>query len=60
MLLEKKGYISQKLSLQMQDFVGLRNLLAHEYGEVRFELMYEQVRDMKYVEEFAGKMVRFF
>ena len=44
----------------MQDFVGLRNLLAHEYGEVRFELMYEQVRDMKYVEEFAGKMVRFF
>ncbi len=59
-LLEKAGYISVTLSKRMQDFVGLRNLLAHEYGEVRFELMYDQISDIKSVEEFAAKMVNFF
>ena len=38
--------------------VGLRNLLAHEYGELNFELLYEQAHELNYLEEFASKVAK--
>lgn len=59
-LLEKKKLISSTISQKMQDFVGLRNLLAHEYGEINFEILYEQAQDLIAIEQFQKKMIGYF
>ncbi len=44
----------------MKDLVGLRNILAHEYGKLNLELVYEQAMNMKEVEEYLQKIVNYF
>ncbi|MBS3168851.1 DUF86 domain-containing protein [Candidatus Woesearchaeota archaeon] len=56
-LLERRKIISKELSQKMQSFVGLRNLLAHEYGDINFEILYEQAQDLQVIEQFKKKMV---
>ncbi len=38
--LEKKGIISPTLSKKLRGAKGMRNILAHEYGEINDELVY--------------------
>jgi len=59
-LLEKNKLISKEVSQKMQNLVGLRNLLAHEYGEINFEILYEQAQDLSSVEQFMKKIVGYF
>jgi uncharacterized protein YutE (UPF0331/DUF86 family) len=40
-LSEGNGLISQEISLKMKSMSGFRNILAHEYGKVRFEEVYK-------------------
>ena len=58
--LEKNKLISKDVCPKMQDLVGLRNLLAHEYGEINFEILYEQAQDLSAVEQFKKKMIGYF
>jgi len=46
--------ISQELSEKFKDAKGMRNVIAHEYGNVNDELVFEAVRDeiIKDVKEF--------
>lgn len=57
-LLEKNHLISSTLAKQLKNLVGLRNLLAHEYGEIDFSLLYEQAKDMQPVEKFISVIVK--
>jgi uncharacterized protein YutE (UPF0331/DUF86 family) len=57
-LLEKKSIISSAMAKQLKNMVGLRNLLAHEYGEIEFSLLYEQAKDMQLVDKFISIMVK--
>ncbi len=59
-LLEKHKLISKEISQEMQAFVGLRNLLAHEYGEINFEILYEQAQDLSVIESFQKKIAGYF
>jgi len=54
----KNKIISLDLAQKMKMLVGLRNLLAHEYGELNFELLYEQAHELNYLEEFASKVAK--
>ena len=54
-ILEKAKIISPSLTKKMKNLVGLRNLLAHEYGEINLALLYEQAQETKFIEEFIVK-----
>src|SRR3989338_3469422 len=56
-ILEKEKVIPVLLSKKLKDLVGLRNLLAHEYGKIDFELIYEQAKEIYFVEDFIKKAV---
>ncbi|PIN74242.1 hypothetical protein COV20_01345 [Candidatus Woesearchaeota archaeon CG10_big_fil_rev_8_21_14_0_10_45_16] len=51
-LLAKNKIISVPLSKKMMALVGLRNILAHEYGEVNLELLYEQASDLLFINDY--------
>ena len=59
-ILLKEKIISLPLSKKMKNLVGLRNILAHEYGEINMELLYEQARELDYLEQFIEKTFPFF
>jgi len=59
-ILGKNKLINISLVKKMKQLVGLRNLLAHEYGEINFELLYEQAEELNHIEEFASKMAEQF
>ncbi|KKP85834.1 MAG: hypothetical protein UR89_C0040G0004 [Candidatus Roizmanbacteria bacterium GW2011_GWA2_35_8] len=40
-LSEGDGLISHEISLKMKNMSGFRNILAHEYGQVKFEEVYK-------------------
>ena len=40
-LAEGNGLISQEISSKMKSMSGFRNILAHEYGQVKFEEVYK-------------------
>ena len=48
-LLEQNKILIKPLVNKMKDLVGLRNFLAHEYGTVDLEILYEQAKDIKTV-----------
>lgn len=58
--LQREKIISYELAKKMQDLAGLRNLLAHEYGEVNLELLYAQASEMDFIEEFLQKTMKYF
>ncbi|MFH1276191.1 MAG: DUF86 domain-containing protein [Candidatus Woesearchaeota archaeon] len=59
-ILMKEKIISLQLSKKMKGLVGLRNLLAHEYGEINVEILYEQASDLSFINEFIKKSISFF
>ena len=59
-ILEKQKIISSSLTKKMKNLVGLRNLLAHEYGEINMELLYEQAIETRFIEEFLKKTITYF
>src|SRR3989344_3167977 len=58
--MEKEGIISSSLSRKMRDLVGLRNILAHEYGEVNLEILYEKAKEVDFIDEYIEKTVSCF
>ena len=58
--LEKEGIISASLSRKMKELVGLRNILAHEYGEVNLELLHEKATETDCIEEYIEKTIACF
>ena len=44
-ILYKNEIISKKLSEKMQDAKGVRNILAHEYGKIDDELVFDSIKD---------------
>ncbi|MBU0457741.1 MAG: DUF86 domain-containing protein [Nanoarchaeota archaeon] len=59
-ILGKAKIIPFSLVKKMQDLVGLRNLLAHEYGRINMELLYERAKEISFIESFLKKMVDYF
>ncbi len=51
-ILKEAGIISENLSIRLKDGKGMRNILAHQYGNINDELVFqsitkELVRDAK-------------
>ena len=44
-LLARKEIISERLALKLKDAKGMRNILAHEYGEIDDEQVFESVTE---------------
>ncbi len=53
-ILEKNKIISLDLSQKLAEAKGMRNILAHEYGKVNDQLVYEAVHD-----ELTGDVEKF-
>ena len=57
--LEAQGVLAHDLSLAMQGWAGLRNVLAHMYLEVDYGLLHDILqRDLHQLEAFAGAVLR--
>lgn len=59
-ILEKNKLIAPSLAVKMKNLVGLRNLLAHEYGKINMELLYEQAKELAFIEDFIKKAIKNF
>lgn len=59
-LLEKNKIVNKAITNKMKNLVGLRNLLAHEYGEIDFELLYEHANDPALIESFINETIKHF
>ncbi|HLC88640.1 MAG TPA: DUF86 domain-containing protein [Candidatus Nanoarchaeia archaeon] len=59
-ILEKEKIITASLSKKMKNLVGLRNLLAHEYGAINLELLYEQAKEINFVEKYLESIISYF
>lgn len=44
-ILEQEHIISGKLAEKLRDAKGMRNILAHEYGKVNDEIVFESIKD---------------
>ena len=55
-VLSENEFISSELSQQLKDAKGMRNIIAHEYGKVDDELVFEAVKEqiIGVVREFIG------
>lgn len=42
-ILADRGIISSSLSEKLQDAKGMRNIIAHEYGKINDEIVYESI-----------------
>ncbi|MEK6938000.1 MAG: DUF86 domain-containing protein [Nanoarchaeota archaeon] len=59
-ILEKNKILSRPVANKMKNLVGLRNLIAHEYGEINFELLYGQAEDLNLIEVFISETIKHF
>ncbi len=57
-ILETKKMISSALAKRMRNLVSLRNLLAHEYGEIDLGLLYESAKELSFVEEYVNLLMK--
>ncbi len=57
-ILEKHKVISPELAFRLSEAKGMRNILAHEYGKVNDQLVYEAVHNelIRDVKEFLGEV----
>jgi len=60
-ILLSKGIISERLSNKLQDAKGMRNIIAHEYGNIDDELVFEAIsNELKSdVEDFLDSIEKF-
>ena len=56
-----KGIISERLSSKLRDAKGMRNIIAHEYGNIDDELIFETISNelKKDVEDFIDNIEKF-
>lgn len=59
-VLGKEKIISKNLSEKLKDAKGMRNIIAHEYGKINDELIFEAVKEelIKDSEEFLSEITR--
>lgn len=55
-ILKQADIISEDLCKKLKDFKGMRNIIAHEYGKIDDELIFEAVTEQleKDIKEFVG------
>ena len=60
-ILLSKGIISERLSSKLRDAKGMRNIIAHEYGNIDDELIFEAISNelKKDVEDFIDNIEKF-
>ena len=60
-ILLSKGIISERLSSKLRDAKGMRNIIAHEYGNIDDELVFEAISNelKKDVEDFIDNIEKF-
>ena len=60
-ILLSKGIISERLSSKLRDAKGMRNIIAHEYGNIDDELIFETISNelKKDVEDFIDNIEKF-
>ena len=58
-ILAKNNIISEKLSERLQDAKGMRNIIAHEYGKINNEIVFESITSEleEDAKEFINKIV---
>ena len=61
-ILADKEIISKELGEKLKDAKGMRNILAHEYGKVDDELVYESITTeiLKDTEEFINQIENYY
>lgn len=57
--LKQKNIISEKMTLTLKEMKGFRNILVHNYGEVKNELAFENLEELGDFEEFKEEILRF-
>ncbi len=56
-ILRENELISSKISLEMEKMTGFRNILAHAYGKVEFDIVYKVLtKDINNIETFLSVM----
>lgn len=57
-ILSKNSIISEKLSIRLSDAKGMRNIIAHEYGKINDEIVFEAISSelLKDVSEFINSI----
>jgi len=56
-ILKEKKLISSETALEMEKMAGFRNILAHAYGKVDFNIVYEVLtKDIAKIETFLKKI----
>lgn len=59
-ILEKEEIITSELTQNMQDAVGFRNILVHEYGKIDHKRIYRTYKDnLNDMRQFAKEVVEF-
>ena len=60
-VLEQKQVISSNLSERLREAKGMRNIIAHEYGKIDDEIVFESIKDQLIpdVEEFIKQIKTF-
>lgn len=59
-ILEEEGAIDAELKARMVKLVGFRNVLAHEYEEINYEILYDVLRNrLQDMTEFVETAERF-
>ena len=57
--LKQKKIISEKMSVILKEIKGFRNVLVHKYGEVKNELVFENLERIKDFEKFKEEILKF-
>jgi len=54
----KEGVISERLTEKLKDAKGMRNIIAHEYGSIDDEIVFESITNqlINDVEEFIKEI----
>ncbi len=60
-ILKDAGIISEILAAKLKDAKGMRNILAHEYGKINDEIIFNAIEDMgNDTKEFINSVSEFF
>lgn len=56
-ILKEEGLINQELSKKLTNMTGFRNILAHDYQKINYDIVYDVLHNgLKDIEEFLEKI----
>jgi len=56
-ILEEEGVVKAKLAEELAKMVGFRNIMAHDYGEIDYDIVYDVLHNrLSDIEEFVGRI----